>query len=356
MREIIVPGIIPSEKLTSRRTPTVDFLKRVFKGQTLKVENLGCPTEFVDVSSRGFALGPQSLFFQTVHSAYSNHYRLALRPEVMAYLIAHEVATAVKMFPDRYRSIFTTDPGKPEINVDDPSLIKGNPASDWSRTIAMFENKLNALVPSNVGACLSPNFTTSTPATKAASMVAFMDAASPFYTFKVTTLCGIPAIRLDGELADWLKLNMLVCNLIEIFKGDPLLMAYLNRLLPVTAKLATQASKDSSPDSTFWRDIYKIHGGSGGDKATGWLMAFLAFVWDTKGKAHARDNGECPVKTWQEQYGVTTDVFPTHVSSVPFLWNYYNTIIPMHFAGGILSVTDEGGFLTPRLSYAVLED
>ncbi|MFA6234063.1 MAG: DUF4419 domain-containing protein [Bacteroidota bacterium] len=358
MQEFVVTGIEGKDHiLPGRKAKAEDFLRRVFKGKKLKIENLGCPEEFVDISPKGYALGPQSLFFQTVHMAYTGHYKLALRPEVLAYLIAHEVATAVKKFPDRYRDIFTTDPGKPEINVNDWTLERGNPASDWARTIGLFEEAMKEVVPSKIGEFLCAEFSTTTPATKAASLVAFMDAASPFYTYRVTTMCGIPVIRLDGEPEDWVKLNQMVIRLLGVFQGDPLLRTYLNRLLTITNKLATDPH-----DLDFWKNIYKIQGGSGGDTASGWIIAFLEFTWDTQGESHARDlkwgtdKIDDSPKSWENLYGISTDMFPSHVSSVPFIWNYYNTLIPMHFVGGVLSVTNEEEFLTPRLSYAVLED
>jgi len=187
-----------------------------------------------------------------------------------------------------------------------------------------------------------------------------MDAASPYYNYQVTTKCGVPVIRLDGTPEDWAKLNTLVFDLAEMFEKDELLTAYLNRLIPITTQLALEANETIIPQVSFWREIYKYMNGSGGSTASGWIMAFMAFRWNARGKPEARDmdwDGDFnPHATWRDLGGMSTNMFPSHVSSVPFNWKYFGEDIPMHFAGGVLSVTDDEGFMTPRLSYAVLED
>jgi hypothetical protein len=57
----------------------------------------------------------------------------------------------------------------------------------------------------------------------------------------------------------------------------------------------------------------------------------------------------------KENQGIPYGRFPKHVSSTPFVWRYLADQIPMTFIGGVLGVENEGGFISPQLSYGVLE-
>jgi hypothetical protein len=49
-------------------------------------------------------------------------------------------------------------------------------------------------------------------------------------------------------------------------------------------------------------------------------------------------------------------MFPSHVSTVPFVWDYVGTRYDMTFAAGVTGVDfDDDTFLAPRLGYAVVE-
>jgi hypothetical protein len=54
-----------------------------------------------------------------------------------------------------------------------------------------------------------------------ASLVAFMDAASPYYDCHVMSLGGIPRVVLFGEAADYRRLLTAARELARLFSGPP---------------------------------------------------------------------------------------------------------------------------------------
>ena len=300
------------------------------------------------------SLRPFSLFFQAMHTAFADHHGFVLRPEVLNYIIVNEIATAVKLDPERVRNLFTGNAGKELITVIDNELRMGDPTLNWSKTILLFEKELADRVPSTILNYVMQPYTTHTIGSKAATMVSFMDVASPFYDYRVRTMCGIPAIKLEGEPEDWLRLSVSIEGISKLFATHPVLNPYFNDLLPILRKLAEQANPATKADVTFFDSIYKFHSGSGGDYVTGWITTFLAHIKNEKGTFTARRKFD-----WNEEKdkyfgGIVDGAYPTHVSTVPFIWEYYGVNYPMLFAGGILEVRSEEGCLCPRLSYGIL--
>ncbi|MBI3632286.1 MAG: DUF4419 domain-containing protein [Candidatus Vogelbacteria bacterium] len=200
-----------------------------------------------------------------------------------------------------------------------------------------------------------PTLSTATPESRIASLVAFMDSASPFYDYRVCSMCGIPRIVLFGEAADYRKLVDVSRKLSVAFKEH--LDEYFKNLIPVLEEIA-ETAEGKSNDQNFWNELYKHEDGSGGPTFAGWISAFL---WYVNSVDHKTNTKTLVVKykghyDWNKiQYGgISSGSEPSHLSSVPFVWNYFGTEIPMTFVAGILAVEEAEGALTPVLSYGVL--
>ncbi len=339
-----------SQPLPTERALISEFVECI-SAHPHKIEHLG-RTDMVAL--RSVQPSPSSLLFKAVHEAFAGHHPLALRPEVLMYLITSTIAEAVKRNPEGYRHLFTSSGEKKTIEVRHDGLVRGDPTSSWQLVFPMFNTQLATYVPSAIMSHMLPEFSTATPESMAASMVSFMDAASPFYEYRVWTKCGIPEIRLLGTPDDWNQLLNEARQLACIFHND--LKAYFEHLIPVLVTLAEQAN-GAAQDDLFWTSIYKFQSWSGSDLFNGWITAFLYYIQKEKQlvvkPANLLDWNACG-----EGYafkGFELGCVPSHVSSVPFVWNYLGTEIPMIFIGGVLGVDDEDGYLTPVLSYGVLE-
>lgn len=337
---------------TTRKRLTEDEKKSIYKGilvnyQVPKLEHISRPKMLALIGHTE----KSSLFFQTVHECFSSHYPLALSPEVLMYLVLHEIAVCVKQNPEDYRHLFTTMAEKQLIHVRHDDLREGQP-SPWDEVLGMFSTGLADRVPAGILEHALPRFSTHTVETQATSLVAFMDAASPFYTYKCTTCCGIPKIRLLGTAADYKMLLNACAALSEQFSKH--LDLYFLGLLPVLERISEQAA-GAPVDNGFWSSIYKHLSGSGTDAMTGWITAFLNYEC-YKGVFKQKDASFFDTLKEQKSCwpsGYDRDSAPCHLNRVDFIWDYFGTEKIMEFIGGVMGRENLDGYVTPRLGFAI---
>lgn len=359
-------GFIEAIQPNGVSSPTSSFLASVLPGH--RIEHVGRKAlGFVPYGYDSKFIPPSSLFFQTVHMCFTNHHPLTLRPEVLMFLIAHEVATAVNLNPEEFSHLFTRSRDKVKINVRHDGLCYGDPESPWGEAIALFRPKLEEVVPPGIMQHMLPGFTTATPETDTASLIVFMNAAQKFYDYNTYTMCGIPDIRLAGTPKDYRKILNAATQLSEVFANP--LGRYFKHLLPILQKIVGQAEGEAI-DENFWKSIYKFSSESGSDKFNGWISAFVNYVQPAEeGRAcrHSKSSGGVLVEKSENAFdwtraeegkwgihGLALGSVPSHVSTAPFTWHYMDTSYSMLFAGGMLAIDIENGSLMPGLSYAVL--
>jgi hypothetical protein len=292
-----------------------------------------------------------SLMMQALHAAYAEHVPFSFSPELAWYLIAHEVAVHIRLNPERYRGYFTASATKDTIHVHDDSLVYGSDANRWGRSINRVREPLAAKVPKPTIDLMLPKFSTASFESDTALLVLFLDIVSNYYRLMWQTLCGVPAVRVEGTVEDWQTVVRHAQMVQREFGG---LQAYFDDLLPVLKEIAGTVGGDE-PDPAFWTSIYKLKDSSGGPYINGWITAFYAHRMTYEGFQPRQDldwRGLMHDPYWG---GLTTSQLPVHLSAVPFVWDYYGNLINMAFVAGVMGV-EHDGFLTPRLGYGVLED
>lgn len=278
-----------------------------------------------------------SLLLRALHLCFCAHLPLSLSPDLLWYAVVHEAATHVRLNGDASAGLFAAVPGeKRTLTVQDDRLLSDG---DWQRALHLFQPLLRERIGDPAADLFRPDFSTTTPADASATLVALMDVISPYYDFRVVTLCGIPRIRLEGTAADWRLLADRAQELAERFEG---LRGWLRALRPVLEAIAATAA-GGPVDEEFWRSIYKWKSSSGGSEVTGWITAFFAHRYSSDG----------PEPAVGDRIG--EEKFPSHLSLVPFEWKRPDAALRMVFAGGVLGIEREGAWVRPRLGFAVLE-
>lgn len=293
----------------------------------------------------------ESKLMGAIHNCYDRHLPLALSPEVIWYTILHEIAIHVKKFPEDCAHLFTMKPSEVQkVEVEDNSLPRSG-GGDWGRALHLFDEALRPLVPEGSMETFLPKFSTSTPDIDLTLLLAFMDAASPYYAYQMNTMCGIPRIRLNGTPEDWMTLARNTQTLSERVPG---LDSWFAELIPVLQKI--HATTEGEKDLEFWSSIYKVSNGSGGPHVSGWATTLVAYTFTHKKEVVRKDpqyEGWGMRMRWG---GMHTDQFMSHLSSTPFIWNYHGEEVPMTLISGIAGLSLVDGFYTPSLGWAVLED
>ena len=89
------------------------------------------------------------------------------------------------------------------------------------------------------------------------------------------TLCGIPAITLEGTTEDWEAL----AERAEAF-AEFGLEAWIDLLRPILRQFVRASKGDVDP--AFWRSLYKYEDQSGGPVITGWILGFFPYLKDRR--------------------------------------------------------------------------
>lgn len=281
--------------------------------------------------------GGAGLFFRAVRNCFAAHYPLALRPEVLMYLVVHELSICVNQNPGRYRHLFTRSLEKERLVVEmDPRA-----APDWDRAILDLGAELRARMPPGMLDHLLPPFSTHDAQSRVASVVAVMDAAKSYYDYHAIYLCGIPRIRLHGEGADYDRLMHACAALSEVFARH--LGGWFQRLLPVLREIADTANGRKAPDNTFWSSIFQEYSSCGNVEISGWLGAFLAYDDEFRRLPEGGPDRWIDLKS-----------LPNHLSTAPLTLHTLDQSHPLLLVGGILAVLDDDGFVMPVLGTAVV--
>ncbi|MFJ5230333.1 DUF4419 domain-containing protein [Kitasatospora sp. NPDC088391] len=279
----------------------------------------------------------ESLLLRALHRCFCAHLPLSLGPDLLWYLVVHEVATHVRLNAETCAGMFTRTPGtvRTLTVVDDLLLADG----DWQRSLRLVEPVLRAELGADTTDLFGPVFSTTGPVEAAVPLVALMDTVSPYYEFRWVSLCGIPRVRLEGTAGDWRLLADRAEALVGRFDG---LRGWLDGLRPVLAEIAATAA-GGPVDEEFWRSVYQWKSSSGGSVVTGWITAFFA---------HRYGDGTVEPALGD---GIGDEQFPGHLSVVPFGWRTPGADRRMAFAGGVLGIERDGDWVRPRLGVAVLE-
>lgn len=343
--------IIEKKVPPKNRIPVSMFINALMPGK--KIEHLAVKEMVYRPDPK--KIPPSSLFFQGLHNAYANHHAFGIRPEVLMYLINSVVAETVKRNPEEYRALFTSSSEKEIIRVRHDGLRKGDPTSPWSAAIGMFDYGLRKKVPGEIMSLMLPKFSTTTRESNVASLIAFMDAASPYYSYKVYTKCGIPRVVLFGKPSDYALVLKSAKALSLRFDKD--LKPYFDNLIPVLEEI--ERASRGIIDQKFWSEIYKYNNASGGPYYGGWISSFVWYISmdDFDAKKIVLVVKPKGLYDWRKigPFGMKSGSEPSHISSVPFEWIYFNSRLKMEFIGGVLGIDVSNDAITPRLSYGVMD-
>jgi len=266
------------------------------------------------------------------HLAFAEHRPLVLTPDAVWLCIAQSLATHIELHAEALRPRLVRHTGKLNLDVRRDDFVPGDPNNDWPAAV----DGLVALIRDHIGGRANlflADFSTTTPLDRTASQIALMGAMREYFSYSVTTMCGIPEITLTGTPEDWAAMRRRVDAFAE-FDLD----WWAKILDPVLAQL--EATARGKIDRAFWSRLYKSEAESGGDRVFGWLNALFAYV---------RNPPECNAFSSIEHKdfgGNELLDFPPGRTRVPFIWRFYGDRLEMELVGGLWGVTqDERGAL-----------
>ncbi|BCY13618.1 DUF4419 domain-containing protein [Actinoplanes sp. L3-i22] len=266
-----------------------------------------------------------------VARAFTDHRPLTLSPDAVWLTVLQGVARHIRVHADELRDRLVGHQGRELLTV----RVPGAPV--WPEVVAAFEQ----LLPAAFGDVFALDFSTSSAVDRMAGRVVLMDAWSPYFAYRVETLCGIPSVTLTGTAADWRVIRARVDHLAAMDLG---LEKWCRSLAPIADQFVRAAEGDA--DREFWQRILKLRRASGGNTAPGWIGRFYPYLGD---EDHPNPLLDRPIDDMTEP-GIVTDAAAATLSRVKVLYENLvtgeQTLLALN--AGVLAVAqDADGSLRP---------
>jgi len=283
--------------------------------------------------------------------AWATHQGIVVTPDIIWYTILCELTEMVSKDPAAFRDLFTTREDKALVVVVSGSM-------DTMPMDSLIE-ELKKYVPTDTSTFF-PEFTTSGERERFARYAALADMVSPYYYYS-TTLCGFPAIDVQGSRDDWEllrsswdKLQSIFfprmenqyevaavpyskhsgswsgrdINILDTYDQTKTQLYWIKRVASLIHRIA-----DSWQDPTFWGQMYKLDCGRGSGhtetEVDGWIVQLFSTVRESSDPSR----------------------FPAHAASVKY--KQLETGEKFEMRQGLFSSRQEGKFLRPEFGHLI---
>ncbi len=270
----------------------------------------------------------KSSFFDVVTLAFANHYSLEINPDDIWLMILDGFRLHVKSNREALKDKFVA-PGTDTVVVfEDNSLTTESTHREWFWTLANLFEVLQSKLPEETGLPLKTKFSTTSPVDYNISSAMVMAVASEYYVYSVTTLCGIPKIKINGKKEDWVLLKDSFNRLASRLDMDwwavglnPVLDEFINVF-------------DGKINMDHWRGIYKqyVPEGCGNVTFNGWISRFFPYT----GIGESLDVYRRHSPDWNEQLDAQN--VPRGVTSIRVEWNYLGEVNPLKLYTGFIGI------------------
>jgi hypothetical protein len=289
-------------------------------------------------------------FLGTALRSYAEHVPLTLSPDDVWVTILQAVAKHITLNAEDARKAIVNFDGKMKLTVFADDFSKGSPVNDWQRVFGQFNDQIELHI-GKKRSLFDASFSTTTATERAAIQVQVMAALAPYFDYEVHTRCGIPNITLLGTADDWASIQGRVAALAEFYPlwAQEALMFAVDKF---------HAAALGNPDLTFWRNFVKYEDGSGGARISGFINAFFPYLDDQPNRVLKQGKDVFIKNVLEGSYAakVREDTFPGSVTTVPFIWKYFETVFKMKLASGIFGTTVYGAGYRPVIGWVVGED
>ncbi|KAL0573501.1 hypothetical protein V5O48_008454 [Marasmius crinis-equi] len=336
----------PARQWTSPKASTPDELlsssseKDAFQSQGI------VQTSFTSsrLEANHITASQNGLVYAAFH-AYAGHHHLIIRPDDVWASILSQLSFYVNAHAEELRSLFVAHQGQKELEVVEIGTVKTVDFGKLAERMTHLIHK-NVLDP-DLRSWIIPDFSTTTPNDRVVASVLMMGTLQKYFSYRMTLICGIPTVTLEGERRDWERLLEKLPKL-ETLGDEPKQFAAL--LKPILRHfVASFDDPQSESVRTFWERIAHKTGGSGPYYLSGWITAFC--FWDQDGKSLYGNGPEGPVslKAFEGRragcdidgvlyHRVNTKNIPAGFASVPVTVNDNGRVFETKMVAGLMGI------------------
>jgi Domain of unknown function (DUF4419) len=204
-----------------------------------------------------------------VGRAFAEHRPLVLSPDAVWLTIAQGVAQHVRLNANALRGRLVRHDGKQQLVLERGDVPRD--AAEWASAIGGLRELLATQIGHGRARLLECDFSTTTDVDRIASQIVLLDAYSPFFSYWMSCICGIPEITLLGTPDDWRRIRERVDVIAELD-----LEWWCKSLRPIADGFARTAA--GNVDRAFWQRIYNPADAYGGASITGWITRLYPYL------------------------------------------------------------------------------
>ena len=202
-----MPTISRSEEIKALRKDSAQFYE--VPEFDMKVEQASqTPSNLVYSGGHGF--------LAAVLTAFARHLPLTLGADEVWVLISFAFAKHVDKHAEELRHHFVSHEGKKRlfVEVGEDFLPTGDPATgkspeDWEDIVfPNFSSQIREYIGPETHEAIAGRFSTTTKVAQAAHEVTLMSAMKNYFSYGMSTMCGISKVTLLGSEADWTELRV----------------------------------------------------------------------------------------------------------------------------------------------------
>ncbi|KAJ6552859.1 hypothetical protein B0H19DRAFT_949997 [Mycena capillaripes] len=226
----------------------------------------------------------ENSFVNTVMTAYSRHYALVVRPDDVWLATSAILHFACAFFDIASFVHVNADTELLHANFVAPRDLEVT--GDIPLDVGKLSRQLEHLIHKNVvdpglRDWILPNFSTTTDNDTTVGSMLMMATTKKCFDYKISFLCGIPRVTLDGERRDW---ELIIQRLEKLKEYGIQIIAWYHLLFPVILRLVQAFDEPNSPDNLdFWgKVVCESVGGSGSRYWSGWITSFCVFSFEGK--------------------------------------------------------------------------
>lgn len=311
-------------------------------------------------------------FLKGLFLAFSDHRNVELSPDMIWLLICQGVSNHLNQHTDFAATLNMTDLDRNRIEIRNDTIVMEQNDPAWQDILNQFTDTLSSFVDSTHISLLTPTFSTTTSVHTTAYQITLMNSVQSFNDYYVTTLCGIPEIRITGTVDDW----QWIYDNVDQFSSYGL-EEWIETIKPHLEQFVLSFSLE--PDLEFWRSIFREKSGSGTPlRVTGWVKDFFPYTLNNRDEFEpnpylgildasredllitgedGRDYYDAEeYHNWKTR-GLRISQFPNGVVKTPFTWKYYRRNYRMYLSAGFVgaSYDIETDYIIPRIGWIVYE-
>lgn len=271
-------------------------------------------------------------FVQMIHCAFAEHYKISLIPDSIWPVIAQNFSLHINENSEKYRYVFVNHEGKKKISIIRNGFVKEFEKNDWSSVFPEFAEKITDIIGKKNSTLVLEHFSTTGRSDFMSYQVVLMDMVKEYFEYIVHTRCGIPEFNIKGSVDDWNKMRIKIQRFREFDLDD-----WVNNLEYFIDNMIKIVNGDDN--KSFLNSFYKFESTSGSEWITGEILRLFPYQRITKYDEQnnksfkfVRFDYDVNKSNWSGKVsGISTDSFPSGVTSVPFIWDYHGNQINMRF-------------------------